>query len=129
MQTSFSCDNMTWQFFHVRFWTRKCINGCDHFIISFPFILDVSGFRVVDIMLFCDSVQSVDTWITTCESFFQDCSRTEILISFFSFWMNKDEIQLLTFQWIFVCQIYHLFYFFFFFGLRCVCRFPAMLGF
>lgn len=42
--------------------------------------------------------------------------------------MNKDEIQLLTFQWIFVCQIYHLFYFLFFFGLRCVCRFPAMLG-
>ena len=50
--------------------TEWCINGGDHFIISFPFVLDVSGYRVVDIMLFCDSVQSVDTRITTCKSFF-----------------------------------------------------------
>ena len=33
-------------------------------------------------MLFGDSVQTIDTRITTCESFFEKCSRTKILISF-----------------------------------------------
>ena len=42
----------------------------------------VFGIGIVYIVLFGDSVQTIDTRITACESFFEKCSRTQVLISF-----------------------------------------------
>ena len=73
---SFSGDNISWQFFHTWFFTRKCIDGVDHFQVSFPFVSYVFGIGIVYNMLFGDSVQTIDTRITTCESFLCGISHT-----------------------------------------------------
>ena len=59
----------------------KLINLGNHLAISHPFIFQILGFIIVNVMRFGNPVQPVDAGIPTGQSFFQMGARSHILIA------------------------------------------------
>ena len=60
---------------------REFINLGNHLAISLPFIFQVLGFIIVDVMGFGNPVQPVDAGIPTGQSFFQMDVGSHVLIA------------------------------------------------
>ena len=63
------------------FAARELINLGNHLAIRRPFVFQILGFIIVDVMGFSNPVQPVDAGIPTGQSFFQMGARSHVLIT------------------------------------------------
>ena len=80
-QSEFGFRNASNNVFRQAFATREFINLGNHLAISLPFIFQVLGFIIVDVMGFGNPVQPVDAGIPTGQSFFQMGAGSHVLIA------------------------------------------------
>ena len=80
-QSEFGFHNASNNAFRQVFAARELINLGNHLAIRRPFVFQILGFIIVDVMGFSNPVQPVDAGIPTGQSFFQMGARSHILIA------------------------------------------------
>ena len=80
-QSAFGFHNASNNAFRQGFAAGEFVNLGNHLAISLPFIFQVLGFIIVDVMGFGNPVQPVDAGIPTGQSFFQMGAGSHVLIA------------------------------------------------
>ena len=80
-QSEFVFHNASNNAFRQGFAARELINLGNHLAIRRPFVFQILGFIIVDVMGFSNPVQPVDAGIPTGQSFFQMGARSHVLIT------------------------------------------------
>ena len=61
--------------------SREVIYGFDHLLVRNPFILESLGTTVIDVVYLGNLVQTIDTGISSCQSFLQMRAGSHVLIA------------------------------------------------
>ena len=80
-QSEFGFHNASNNAFRQVFAAWELINLGNHLAIRGPFVFQILGFIIVDVMGFSNPVQPVNAGIPTGQSFFQMGARSHVLIT------------------------------------------------
>ena len=80
-QSEFGFHNASDNALSQVFAARELINLGNHLAIRCPFVFQILGFVIVNVMSFGNPVQPVNTGIPTGQSFFQMGARSHVLIA------------------------------------------------
>ena len=70
-----------YNFFGHSLFARQVCNGLDHFLVGFPLISQILSTRIINIVNLSYFVQSIDSWIASCQSFLEMCPGTHVLVT------------------------------------------------